>query len=309
MTVAYLLGSLNRGGTETLVLDTFRNAQKAGYQMIGIYRHEGAYLTDFQQTGVPFIHCAVKKHRFITYFLQLRKVLLQNNVQIVHAQQFIDCLYAKLATLGTSIKIVETFHGYDFDASWLNRRLIDLSMRLADRVCFVSMNEKEYYLKAYNKKDSDKYQVVYNGISFDKLDQQYEEPDFLQQTPSTAENLTKIDPPQAGITHYRLRMAMVGNFVSVRSQSIVCRAIDLLAQRGVSDFDFYFIGRRNEQEPWRYDDCVTFCRDRHLNHVHFMGGRADVPAILQHLDAFVYSRTTAGCIGNNRLAREIISFQ
>jgi len=47
MKVAYLLGSLNRGGTETLLLDVFSNADKASYEMIGIYRKDGAYRNDF----------------------------------------------------------------------------------------------------------------------------------------------------------------------------------------------------------------------------------------------------------------------
>jgi len=36
MKVAYLLGSLNRGGTETLVLDVFKKASQAPFQVMGI---------------------------------------------------------------------------------------------------------------------------------------------------------------------------------------------------------------------------------------------------------------------------------
>lgn len=38
MKVAYLLGSLNRGGTETLLLDVFRSADKAPFSFVGIHR-------------------------------------------------------------------------------------------------------------------------------------------------------------------------------------------------------------------------------------------------------------------------------
>mgnify|MGYP002623711757 CR=1 FL=1 len=281
MKIAYLLGSLNRGGTETLLLDVFRNAANADYQMIGIYRHGGAYLDDFRKSDVPFIECGVKQKRFISYLLQLRKILKNNQVSVAHAQQFIDCLYARFATIGTNIKIVETFHGYDFDSSFSSRLLIFLSMLLADRVCFVSKAEKQYYLKRYHLFDSKKYQVVYNGLDFSKFDYDFPEPDIFTKIDSAKPRIEELLP--------RLRMAMVGNFVSGRSQSIVCRAIDILAQRGVTDFDFYFVGRRNEKEPWRYDDCVNYCQDHGLEHVHFVGGRGDVPAILRHIDAFVYS--------------------
>ncbi len=283
MNVAYLLGSLNRGGTETLILDVFRNASKADFNIIGIYRRDGAYKGDFLATGVPFFKCSVKSNRFISYFRSLRKILLQNNIQIVHAQQYIDCLYAKIATIGTGIKIAETFHGYDFDTSRLSKRLINLSMFIADRVCFVSQCEKDYYLRAYNKKDSAKYQVVYNGVAFDKLDQKYAEPEIFKIDSATAENSDHAD------MNKRPRIAMVGNFVSGRSQNFPVEAIDILRQRGIKEFDFYFVGRRNDKEPWRYDDCVNYCLEHNLQNVRFVGGRSDVPAILQHLDAFVYS--------------------
>jgi len=41
MKVSYLLGSLNRGGTETLTLDVFRKAATNGLELIGIYRKKG----------------------------------------------------------------------------------------------------------------------------------------------------------------------------------------------------------------------------------------------------------------------------
>ena len=41
MKVAFFIGSLNRGGTETLVLDTFRRKEVLPYECILIYRSEG----------------------------------------------------------------------------------------------------------------------------------------------------------------------------------------------------------------------------------------------------------------------------
>ena len=53
----------------------------------------------------------------------------------------------------------------------------------------------------------------------------------------------------------------------------------------------YFIGKQSLSDPDRYDDCVQYCRENGLldSCVFFLGGRSDVPAILQHVDAFVYS--------------------
>lgn len=275
MKIAYLLGSLNRGGTETLLLDVFRNAAVAPFPFMGVHRKGGAYRDDFYATSSEFVQCRPVRHNLIAYLIRLRKVLQSQQITIVHAQQYIDALYAKLATMGTGIKVVETFHGFDFGSSRLQKMLIQLSIRWSDAVCFVSHTQREYYRQHYAFGKADKTHVVYNGIDFSKLDNTAEPSPALP---------TKIDPASRG-----MKLAMVGNFVRGRAQSSLCQFLLRLAQEQVP-FDFYFVGKRDDNEPWRYDDCVRFCEAHNLqDHVHFLGSRNDVPQILHRLDAFVYA--------------------
>jgi glycosyltransferase involved in cell wall biosynthesis len=118
--------------------------------------------------------------------------------------------------------------------------------------------------------------VVYNGIDFSKFDKQYDVPDFLKEIDVTKPKIIK--------------MAMVGNFVGVRSQIFLCHVLKQFKNRGIP-FCFYFIGKKSDSEPELYDNCVSFCRENGLydTSVFFIGSRGDVPAILQHVDAFVYS--------------------
>ena len=110
--VAYLLGSLNRGGAETLMLDVFRNAEKAPFEMIGVHRKGGAYKDDFYSAGPKMIQCAPKRFGYIRYLMQLRKLFKSERVTIVHAQQPLEVIYAYLATIGMNIPITQTFHGF-----------------------------------------------------------------------------------------------------------------------------------------------------------------------------------------------------
>ena len=193
--------------------------------------------------------------------------MLEQQVTIVHAQQYIDAIYAKLATRGTGIKVVETFHGYDYGSSRIEKALIQLSIRRSDAVCFVSEAQRRYYLQQYKFRNPAKTHVVYNGIDFSKLDT------TEQPTPALP---AKIDPAARG-----LKLAMVGNFVRGRAQSSLCQFLLRLLQEHIP-FDFYFVGRKDDREPWRYDDCVRFCEQHHLqDSVHFLGSRNDVPQILQ----------------------------
>ena len=278
MKIAYLLGSLSRGGTETLLLDVFRTSDKAKYDFIGVHRKDGPYKDDFYATKPQFVQCAPKGKNFIGYLRRLRKLLKKENVTIAHAQQSIDAVYAILATIGTKIKVVQTFHGYDFGAKGFTKRMIKWSIKHSDAVYFVSESQKQYYINEYALKCHDKLHVVYNGINFSKLDVE-KEPLELP--------VSKIDRPQGGQTP--LKLAMVGNFVPVRAQNSACQFLKKIKDAGVK-FDFYFVGKKSEAEPWRYDNCVAYCQENGLTDcVHFLGGRGDVPQILKHVDAFIYA--------------------
>lgn len=275
MKIAYLLGSLNRGGTETLLLDVFRSADSAPFPFVGIHRKGGAYKENFYSTNPVFVQCAPVHHNIFAYIRRLRRLLQEQQITIVHAQQYIDALYAKLATIGTNIKVVETFHGYDYGSTRLEKALIQLSIRWSDAVCFVSEAQRQYYLWKYMFRSPAKTHVVYNGIDFSKLDTTALPNPVLP---------TKIDPASRG-----MKLAMVGNFGRVRAQSSLRQFLLRLAQEHIP-CDFYFVGKKDDNEPWRYDDCVRFCEQHHLqDFVHFLGSRNDVPQILQQLDAFVYA--------------------
>lgn len=279
MKVAYIFGSLNRGGAETLLLDVFRHASSAAFEFIGIHRKDGPYLDEFKATGVPFIFCPRKDRGLISYLLSLRKLLKQNGVKVAHTQLYLDAIYVRLATIGTDIKIVTTFHGFDTDKSLLGKCMYQLAMWMADKIVFVSETQRADYLAKYlfiEKKSC----VVYNGVDFSKLDGMEKEADpFL-----------KIDRAKRGFQENKsIRLAMVGNFGSVRSQSIIARSIHLLKERRVQNFQFYFVGRKVAGEDWRYEECEQYCKENGLDNVHFLGGRGDVPLLLRHLDGFVYS--------------------
>ena len=264
MRIAYLLGSLNRGGTETLLFDVFKNADKAGFEFIGVHRKNGVLKNDFYATKPKLFQLAPKFPFDVFYFLKLRKLLKKEKIDIVHAQQFLDSFYAKIAVFGTKIKVVQTYHGFEKD-----NFLLKFIIKKTDKNFFVSNYQKEIYTKKYNLKP-EKQVTIYNGISFEKLD--------------SAEH----SKPQSTLNDGSLKLGAVGNFNSVRDQMTICRFLNLLNKQNI-DFQFVFAGAKIEGLPF-YDNCYNFCKENNLlNKVHFLGVRNDVPAILKQLDAFIYS--------------------
>lgn len=276
--VAYLLGSLNRGGTETLLLDVFRNAKKNHLNTIGIYRKSGALETDFLACGIAMLHLSTGKN-IVSYILKLRRLLLKNDIQMVHAQQPIDAFYARLACFGTQIKVVLTFHGYDFNESKLGTAILKQAINHSDANVFVSDSQRQYYVEKYRLRIENQH-VIYNGISFDKLDC----------NPPISDNWVDIKlRDELQLNPKTLLLGTVGNFVPGRDQFSLCRFVKLLDEQKV-DFHFVFVGKKSEANPLLYDDCYNFCKVNNLlTKISFLGSRNDVPSILKQLDAFFFS--------------------
>lgn len=273
MKIAYLFGSLNRGGTETLMLDFFKIAKDDDLNIIGVYRKNGVLLCDYKNTGVEMFQLKPKHIFDLFYFLKLRKLLTSNKISIVHAQQSIDALYAWCACLGTGIKIVLTLHSYNPKYFWLAHNIVKFIIRKTDLNIFVSKSQRAYYQKKYALEPYYKQHVIYNGISFDKF--------------NSINN--KSIRSELNISQNSLLLGSVGNFTSVKDQMTTCKFLNLLNKKGIN-FAFLFVGEKDKNEPWRYDDCLQYCKYNNLSgKVFFLGTRDDVPNILNQLDAFIYS--------------------
>lgn len=269
MKTALFLGALNRGGAESLVCDVLRRADSLPFDVCCLYRKEGDYSEEFHSTGAEFIKVS-RTGGMLRYFFELRKAVLRNDIDIVHAQTPSNALVCSLALLFTRVVIVTTFHGFHFlSAPKLYRKLVYQRSR---RIICVSRYEKSIYENKWKLPAQNKLCVVYNGIVFSKLD-----------------NYVSNSSSDSIIDENTLNMIMVGSFRSGRSQYFVCKVADELNKRKVP-FNLYFAGTRVPSESQRYDSCVEFCTDQGLSDkVYFLGSRDDIPSLLKRMDLFIYA--------------------
>lgn len=268
MKVAFFLGALNRGGTESLILDVCRCHAKAPFEVVCLYRKEGTYSSEYHKTDARLVKIE-KKRSLLRYLLDIRAFVKREGVDIVHAQtpsNTILCIFA-LAFLKT--KIVTTFHGI-FENKHAKTQLQFITKH-CERVCCVSNYERKYYTDVMGLRPLDKLCTVYNGVNFDKLNRK-----CTGEKGGNNSNKRSI-----------IRLCTVGNFVPGRTPWIIAQALKYINDKGVHNFDFSFIGRRMESQGWRYDKCVEICKG--MKNVHFLGARSDVPQLLQQMDGFVYS--------------------
>lgn len=273
MKIAYLFGSLPRGGAETLLLDCFKHSKETNLNIIGIYRKDGLLSDEFHESNIRLIKLRPRYIFDLMYFFKLRKLLNTENIDIVHAQQPIDALFAYIACFATGIKIILSIHGYDYNNVNLSKQILSYIIKRTDLNIFVSRSQRKYYQSKYSLKLKKQQKVIYNGISFNKF-QKFQS--------------TKLRN-EINISDKTLLLGSVGNFVSVRDQITICKFLNLL-NKNMINFAFVFVGTKSNKEPNLYDDCVNYCKENNLiNKVFFLGSRNDVPNILNQLDAFIYA--------------------
>ena len=284
--VTYLLGSLNRGGAETLLLDIFRNAAANQLDAIAIYRKSGVMEPDFISSNVQLYKLPFQKNIF-SYFFRLHRLLINQGINQVHAQQPLDALLAWIATLGLDMKIVLTLHGYDFQESGLGKLILFFILKRTDTNIYVSNTQRAYYQKKY-RLDENKQRVIYNGISFEKFDGVKS---ATTHSMTSSHTMSKEDMlrDELKLAPDAMLFGTVGNFLPGRDQQTICKFLRLLKTEDVS-FHFVFVGKKIDNSADLYDDCVNYCRQNNLlENVSFLGSRDDVPNILSQMDAFVYA--------------------
>lgn len=270
MKVAFFFGALNRGGAESLVCDICKQKDIAPFDMACLYRKEGELSDAFKSTGVDRMKIELRGNNIIQFLFSFRRIVLANHFDVVHAQTGFNALICLVSLAFTSVKLVTTFHGFSFaTAPWWQRKLV---YRHSSKIVCVSEYEKEYYERAWGLPSKNKLCVVYNGIDFARLDTPF--PDL--------QNPIQVD-------RNTLNMIMVGSFRSGRSQSFVCEVAESMNQKGIP-FNLFFVGRRDNVEYQRFDQCFNFCTEHNLSDkVHFLGSRSDVPFLLKQMDLFIYA--------------------
>lgn len=271
--VAYLLGSLNRGGTETMILDLVNQSGKAPFDMIGIYRYDGEMSDQFNNSGAPMIKLSPGPGwQLLFYILRLRKLLKKHEVNVIHANQCLDTIYGFIASFGLGIKVIQTVHGFDYESDSFDKLLKMISFKLSHKTIFVSNCQERYYTLKYSIRQR-KVCVINNGIDFTKF------------TTRRNTDLKEL----LGIVDDTFLMGMTGNFSPGKDQMTVCKFLLLLKQSGFR-FKFVFFGGKHLLYPELMENCLSFCQKNGLNeNVVFLGKREDVPELLSQLDLFVFS--------------------
>lgn len=277
MRVLHILDTLNRGGAEMQVLDVCRNARDFGLDLTFVTMQGGAMEEDFRQSGAEFFKLNRRFPVDLYLASQLRRIIREREIEIVHGYQAVEGLHLYLAARGLkNVKKVLSFQGFVTDRK--NRLALKFLIPRMDANVVVSRGLGTWH-KENDRLDTGNFRVVYNGADAKRL-----------------EPTGKILREELGLPARSLLLGMVGNFYRDprKDQMTLCRALPRVFAE-IPDAHCVFAGKIETGAEDKMADCLNFCIENGIvDRVHFLGARSDVPDVLAALDVFVFSSLHEG---------------
>lgn len=278
MKVLHYLDTLGRGGAEAQALDVCRNASRFGIELTLVAGGGGGFEDEFRASGVEFIRLDRKLPVDPFLVFQIRKIIKQRKIAIVHGYQPVDGLHLYLATRGMpEVKTVLSFQGFIQDRK--NREAARFLILRMDANIVVSGGLQQW-LKKTDKLNTDKnFTVLYNGA----------DPDRLRPTGTSLR-------AELGLPARSRLIGMVGNFYRDprKDQKTVCRALGKVFSE-LENVHCVFAGGTEPGAEAKLAECQSICNESGIaDRVHFIGARSDVPDILAELDVFIFSSLHEG---------------
>lgn len=278
MRVLHFLDTLNRGGAETQAFDVCRNAESFGLDITFVTAQGGVMEKDFRLTGIDFNKLSRKFPVDLYLASQLRQIIKERDIQVVHSYQPVEALHLYLATRGLrKVRQVLSFQG-GMSPDWKNRRAIKYLIPRMNANIVVSHGLKEWH-KEIDGFDTENFVVIYNGADMKRLQ------------PTGKDLRDELSLPKDA-----LLIGMIGNFYRERrkDQLTVCKALPKVFAE-IPNAHCIFAGKIERGAEEKAADCINFCiENRIIERVHFLGAREDVSDILAELDLFVFSSLLEG---------------
>lgn len=207
-----------------------------------------------------------------TRLTTLRRLLKQEQIELVHAVHLLASAYVHLAA-GRSTLVLPTVRGTVVHPSWFKRWVYRRMFRSAPRTLVNSQRGAQFIIKNFDA-PPDRVVVIPNGIDFAKLRQRAQNPGLRQELGLPAA------VPLIGFVGKDSPVKNVPRFIEITRR--------LLAQR--SDLHAVLAG-------WNLtpDARERLAPDLPADRVHLLGPRTDIPGVLASLDTLVLTSNSEGC--------------
>lgn len=257
-------------------LDLCRNAKANGLDLTFVATGGGDLEEDFRTSGTDFIRLNRGLPVDLSLASELRRIIEEREINVVHSHQPVEALHSYLATRRSAVKRVLTLHGAYPGAK------NDLALRFVMpriHACVAVSRDVIALTKGTGFETSVGFTIINNGVD-----------------PGRLISGDKKLRAELGLSDETILLGMVANFYADhrKDQFTVCKALTGVLER-VPGARFVFVGSATESAMYLFNECLRFCQEVGIDdRVHFLGKRADIASVLNSLDVFVLSSLREG---------------
>jgi glycosyltransferase involved in cell wall biosynthesis len=275
--VLHLIDTGGPGGAETIFLNLVTGLGEHGWDCVPVVPTDDWLAGALRRAGFePAVMDAMRSFD-VGYAAALRRLVREERVALVQTHLLGTAVYGTLATWGTRLPVVSTFHGIaDIRATQgLSRLKLRLLGGRRRRLVFVSEPLRAHFLETGTRMAADATRVIPNGI------------DAELYAPGRDGALRReLSIPEAAPL-----VGAVGNIRVPKAYDNLLRAFSRVVE-AVPEARLVVAG---QPLPGLWEDLLELRRSLGLEaSAHFLGFREDVPSILKALDVFALSSSDEG---------------
>lgn len=268
MRVCFLLSGAIFGGAESVLLQLVSALNKN--EIICILFAHGTLYDQLMKLGVRTYYLNESTNHNINLIINIRKILIKEDISIIHSHCIKESIIAGIATIGVRTKNIATVHGIDeFSSTNIIKRLYNSFKQELQRVIFalrykavviVSPSLIKYF-ERYNIRN--KITVIRNGI--------------IKQEKKVSKGRSLLN--EVGVDCDRFIVGIIGRICLVKNQECL---VDLIIDNKdkLKDIEFVFVGEGSLLNILRE-------KAKYLDNVYFLGFRTDIVHFISSFDLLI----------------------
>jgi len=166
--ILHITYDMRIGGTEMVIKNLIdgRDSDKFDMSVLCIESPLGPFAKELQKDGIQFFELNRQPGFDTVLISEIRKIIKENNIDILHCHQYTPWVYGVIAAMFTRTKVIFTEHGRFYpDSSTWKRKLINPLLNIfTHKVTAISKATKEA-LTTYENISARYIDVIYNGIA------------------------------------------------------------------------------------------------------------------------------------------------
>lgn len=276
-------------GAERVLINLLSRIDRKKYEPIVAAPSKGTFLAEISKLNIKTyqidtplltrpkspIHLTKYIPKFWYVTRQLKRIIAEEKIDILHANSFIAMLYSCSAAKRTNRPII--WHMHDIvTPRWFNQQFMRFAGNRASRIIAVSNAVKARLIKLGVQPK--KCMVIYNGM------------DCSQNNQSVSEEQIRKMKSELNISSKAIVIGMFGQIAHWKGQHVLIRAASTIIQRN-SQVYFIIVGDIiNELANEYKQQIIDLIKDLEIsNRIILTGFRTDIPILMQIVDIMVHS--------------------